>query len=1526
MASFKSNSRRLCALMIIALLTINLLMSTMLINPVQAQTIQVWSDTFVDTSKIESSVDVTQVTDVPGFGIGFTPYSGNPLLSIESCDPWDADGDVLKQVPSAVHPSVLYFPEGMDGYKFWMVFTPFGEVPPGAPPNPGSGGYEDWYWERCTLVRSNDGINWVKTDDYTNPLIAPEDPADWDGDWHCDPDLVYAPGEGPDGESWFLYYCGCSPMAIGVALSHDGKHYTKYAGNPVIPVNTRCPAIVYNATTGIFHGFYNWGSYEIGYATSTDGLNWTPYNPDNPGVWGYVVFRGTPGTFDAYGVTHMDVIYYEGQYWMYYLALPTSSYAGLVIGLATSPDGIHWTQHPEPVLTPGETWTFRDGNTYLVQCLYRPSPVIVDDTMYMYYCGTDRYVAYPGAFNWEVGLAFSTGPDGHVELERYSEPSEYVARPGETIAWYHMNEGPPAPPGEYSPKDQTLAWYHFNEGTETTAGDSSGNNNHGTLDLPTWTTGLYDYGLSFDGNDRVTVPDSATLNPTSAITIEAWVNPSVDKKNNYVLCKMTPAGADYSYGLKLENTYTVSYSEIGAFITDPSGVIYFAYGGSVPTGTWTHIAMTYEMNPTDPTHIKLYKNGVEVTYRYGDPGEATDTIPAGTLIRTNSGPLTIGCLPIATPLYYQGVMDEIRILGRALTAEEIAADAGYSPIVLDSSGNDNHGSPIGGVTWTAGMFSYGLDFDGSTGYVYVPYSLTLNTADEITIEAWIHPDVTKDNNYIISRWLGTYPGGVGSYGFKLNGGTTPGIASWIMHGGTLCESISAFTPPAGEWCFVAMTYDSSEKKIKLYYNGEEVPSYYKQDTVPEDGTIDASTVDLFVGRLLYGTTNYYFDGQMDELRILNRTLTPSEILADYGAMYKSSGSLTSVLITPGSTWDRFYAIDECPAGTSVQYSILNEAGSILIPSVSDGDDISSLGDTPIRLHAELTTSDPLSTPILHEWSVTYVTEVPNTPPVASGLTITPSLPYTTNNLVGIYTYDDADGDSESGTEIRWYKNDVLQPEYNDLLAVSSSSTTPGEVWYFTVRPRDGKDFGTLQTSPSVTIRAFIFSDGFEAGVPGNWDRRFQTSGTITQSSEQAHHESNSAKADVTAAGGYAVVSETLSPLLSTAHMRCYVYFTAFPAATYQTGFLWSSGDTGAAPVYNIVAATVYNDGGTVKWAMVYENAGDYRAVASTPLPQLNTWYCVEIKILVHGTSGEARMYVNGVEILTQTGLDNDAYGNVEYCVAGSSRLPLGTNGVATCYVDCVAVADTYIGAEEELPPPPPPDITPPTYSDVGTNTTVAGQPCLFHARWTDDTGLSGYIFSTNNTGTWVDDAWTPLSGLSDWSNATKTLNPTPGVVVQYQFHCNDTSNNWQSTPIQSLVVTEVVWYPDQVFSVSSNSTVSELIFSSTAREITFTLTGPDGTTGYLDIFISKNLVPNIDDLTIYFDGVEQSYVAISLDNIWYIHLTYEHSTHTLRITLASASPTYTFTELATKLIVGTMIASVASFTLLALFRKKKITK
>ena len=93
----------------------------------------------------------------------------------------------------------------------------------------------------------------------------------------------------------------------------------------------------------------------------------------------------------------------------------------------------------------------------------------------------------------------------------------------------------------------------------------------------------------------------------------------------------------------------------------------------------------------------------------------------------------------------------------------------------------------------------------------------------------------------------------------------------------------------------------------------------------------------------------------------------------------------------------------------------------------------------------------------------------NTPPSASNLQLSPSNPVTTDTLSLTYSYQDPEGDAESGTTIHWYKDGVLESSRNNQTTVPSSLTTKGESWNVTVIPSDGMDDGTAIDSYAVAI-------------------------------------------------------------------------------------------------------------------------------------------------------------------------------------------------------------------------------------------------------------------------------------------------------------------------------------------------------------------------------------------------------------------------------------------------------------------------
>ncbi|MFQ5981006.1 MAG: DUF2341 domain-containing protein [Candidatus Heimdallarchaeota archaeon] len=95
---------------------------------------------------------------------------------------------------------------------------------------------------------------------------------------------------------------------------------------------------------------------------------------------------------------------------------------------------------------------------------------------------------------------------------------------------------------------------------------------------------------------------------------------------------------------------------------------------------------------------------------------------------------------------------------------------------------------------------------------------------------------------------------------------------------------------------------------------------------------------------------------------------------------------------------------------------------------------------------------------------------PNDVPTATNLVLSPNLVRSNESLQLSYDYGDVDGDGEAGTEIRWYKNGVLQGSYNDATLIPASALVKGDQWNATVRPKDGRDFGVPVWSSTITVQ------------------------------------------------------------------------------------------------------------------------------------------------------------------------------------------------------------------------------------------------------------------------------------------------------------------------------------------------------------------------------------------------------------------------------------------------------------------------
>lgn len=90
-------------------------------------------------------------------------------------------------------------------------------------------------------------------------------------------------------------------------------------------------------------------------------------------------------------------------------------------------------------------------------------------------------------------------------------------------------------------------------------------------------------------------------------------------------------------------------------------------------------------------------------------------------------------------------------------------------------------------------------------------------------------------------------------------------------------------------------------------------------------------------------------------------------------------------------------------------------------------------------------------------------------PFVTSFILTPTSPNIGDDIDLTYTFHDPDGHDQSGTKIRWFKNNLPITRYDGLCTLPSSATSAGESWTAKIIPSDGIEFGAVVETSSVTI-------------------------------------------------------------------------------------------------------------------------------------------------------------------------------------------------------------------------------------------------------------------------------------------------------------------------------------------------------------------------------------------------------------------------------------------------------------------------
>jgi hypothetical protein len=439
---------------------------------------------------------------------------------------------------------------------------------------------------------------------------------------------------------------GQATSKIGYATSSDGLTWTPYAGNPVVNRNSSDQDIsVVPQPDGTYWMYIEVNNAYIDLLTSPDGIHWTP-SPANP-------VKSTAAS---------PVVWREGSSW--YMLYEHMAGATLDIWLATSNDGITWIDSP--------------GNPVISDTSFTaPDSIVKEGSLYHLYYHTANngmwHATSTNLTNWSNRQLLN--PDLAI-----TSPNVFRTASGELWAYVWYNDGANAASEgsqQYFLRRGTTLRYPLvwalDEGAGTIAHGAL-DQVHGTLkNGASWTNGAIGGGVSFDGiNDYISTMFIQNL---PVWTVAVWTRSSAP-----------PANGVTSGPVQREANFQINWNHgdtafRGAAALRVGGRWYAATFGALEGNRWYHLAATY-----DGETLRTYRDGVLVASNLSPSGPA-DAEPKPLLFGRHA----------TRDRYFSGSIDDVRIYDRPLGASEISA--------LMSLGQDGTAptAPTGLITAVSGQ-------------------------------------------------------------------------------------------------------------------------------------------------------------------------------------------------------------------------------------------------------------------------------------------------------------------------------------------------------------------------------------------------------------------------------------------------------------------------------------------------------------------------------------------------------------------------------------------------------------------------------------------------------------------------------------------------------------------------------------------------------------------------------------------------------------------------------------------------------
>jgi len=393
------------------------------------------------------------------------------------------------------------------------------------------------------------------------------------------------------------------------------------------------------------------------------------------------------------------------------------------------------------------------------------------------------------------------------------------------------------------------------------------------------------YGARFNGSSSEIEVSSNVIN-INTISVSAWINLGTTSGFQQIVSNFSSSNT--GWGLRINDGGYLSYNTAVGVITSSTALL---------ANTWHHVALTIDSSGNS---TKLYINGSE-------DSSTTYTAPTYGAGNTN---FHIGSLGNLNTQYFNGSIDQVRIFSKALSSTEVGKLYGNGEGEIAcayTSTTDNLAYPIANTAYykldnnskdsarSTGKFNEGAVFNGSSSYITSNSLPSIGTGD-FTFSCWFNQNSGSSQGALFStttQW------------FAANGNVSPKV---LMVTDDTVTKKGDTTYSQDTWNHAVFARESGV--LKMYQNGTEVFSGAYTDSW------DMTQFGIGVARA-FGSRVYYFNGEIDQVRIYNTALSSTDVLN----LYAETVSDTSTLSFPsGKTAIATYQLDGNSTDLSGNYN------------------------------------------------------------------------------------------------------------------------------------------------------------------------------------------------------------------------------------------------------------------------------------------------------------------------------------------------------------------------------------------------------------------------------------------------------------------------------------------------------------------------------------------------------------------------------------------------------------------------------